>query len=286
MPFSPSIQRLSSIALAGGVLLLVVGLVSISQPDLLVHVRAYEFLRWSLTALLAAWPLARALKLPMASALALVWLAAHIAMVGLVPVVAVALLALAALAVGTRFSERTAVNPAVALVLGLALIAACVGWLLPLRIHSMWIYVLALVGLGYSRHAAISVALGTAATQWRSAVAASPRMATVAVASLGIVSIATWIPTMMSDDLAYHLGLPTQLQQLGYYRMDPATQVWALAPWASDVLHGIVQVTADREARGSVNLMWMCTGAWLLFGVCRASGHAASNAVSDQRRNS
>ncbi|HWS27872.1 MAG TPA: hypothetical protein VN259_15020, partial [Xanthomonadales bacterium] len=30
----------------------------------------------------------------------------------------------------------------------------------------------------------------------------------------------------------------------------------------------------DREARGSVNLMWMCTGAWLLFGVCRASGLA------------
>lgn len=272
MQFSPSIQRLSWFALAGGALLLAVGLVSISEPHLLVHVRAYEFLRWSLIALLAAWPLARALKLHLASALALVWLAAHVAMVGLVPVVAVGLMAVAALAIGTRIDERGAVDPAVALVLGLALIAACIGWLLPLHIHSMWIYLPALVGVAGWRRAKIAVALGTAAAQWRSAVRASPRMATVAIAALGIVSIASWVPTMMSDDLAYHLALPTQLQQLGYYRMDPATQVWALAPWASDVLHGIAQVTADREARGSVNLMWLCAAAWLLFRVCRASG--------------
>ena len=274
MPLSPSIQRLSSIALACGVLLTVVGLVSIAEPQLLIRVRAYEFLRWSLIALLASWPLARALKLHMANALALVWLAAHIAMVGLVPVVAVALLGLAALAVGTRLDQRAATSPAVALVLGLALIAACVGWLLPLRVHFMWIYVIALVGLSYARHAAIAQALGVSAAQWRSAVAASPRMAALAIATIGIVSVASWIPTMMSDDLAYHLALPTQLQQLGYYRMDAASQVWAVAPWASDVLQGIAQVVADREARGSVNLMWLCAGAWLLFGVCRAVGLA------------
>ena len=45
MPLSPSIQRLSSIALACGVLLTVVGLVSIAEPQLLIRVRAYEFLR-------------------------------------------------------------------------------------------------------------------------------------------------------------------------------------------------------------------------------------------------
>lgn len=255
-------------------LLLVAGLLSIAQPQLIVHVRAYEFLRWSLIGLLAAWPLARVLKVHMASALALVWLAAHVAMVGLVPVLAVALLGLGALALGTRVGERAAVEPAVALVLGLALIAASVGWLLPLRVHTLWIYVLALAGLAYARQSAIAGALGQAAAQWRSAVAASPRMAAVATATLGIVSVASWIPTMMSDDLAYHLALPIQLQQLGYYRMDAATQVWAVAPWASDVLQGIAQVVADREARGSVNLMWLCTGAWLLFGVCRAAGLA------------
>lgn len=276
MPFSPSTLRLSSLALVVGILLLTVGLVEISGEHLLVHVRVYESLRWSLIAALAAWPLARALRLHLASALALVWFGAHVAMVGLVPVVAVVLLVLAALAIGTRLFEGAINDPPLALVLGLAVMAGAIGWLLPLRVHAMWIYVPILVGLSYVGRDHVRRTLKFARAQWQSAVAASPRMAAVAIAALGITSIATWIPTMMSDDMAYHLALPTQLQQLGYYRMDPASQVWALAPWASDVVQAIAQVSADREARGSVNLMWLATGAWLMFGVCRMIGLPAT----------
>lgn len=36
------------------------------------------------------------------------------------------------------------------------------------------------------------------------------------------------------------------------YRPDPRVQVWALAPWATDVLQAVPQVMSGQEARGPV----------------------------------
>ena len=68
---------------------------------------------------------------------------------------------------------------------------------------------------------------------------------------LGLASTAAWLPTMQSDDVAYHLGLPAQLQATARYAMDARLQVWALAPWNGDVLQGVAQMLASRESRGT-----------------------------------
>ena len=76
----------------------------------------------------------------------------------------------------------------------------------------------------------------------------------------------------MFDDLAYHLALPSDLASLGYYRMDAQSQVWALSPWGSDVVHGIVQVLAAGEARGAVHLLWLLLALRLLWRILADEG--------------
>ena len=71
---------------------------------------------------------------------------------------------------------------------------------------------------------------------------------------------------MQYDDVVYHLGLPWQLQQTARYALDPTLQVWALAPWAGDVLHGVVQVLAGVEARGALNGLWLAMAAGAPWG--------------------
>ena len=53
------------------------------------------------------------------------------------------------------------------------------------------------------------------------------------------------VPGELVPDVVYHLGLPWQLQDTARYAMDPVLQVWALAPWAGDVLQGVAQVLAN-----------------------------------------
>src|SRR5690606_19299387 len=89
--------------------------------------------------------------------------------------------------------------------------------------------------------AALLLALGAAGpgalAAWEAARGAAPRAAFLATLVLFLASTGTWVPTMQYDDIAYHLGLPHQLQATGAYALDPTHHVWALAPWAGDVLH-------------------------------------------------
>ena len=75
---------------------------------------------------------------------------------------------------------------------------------------------------------------------------------------------------MQFDDLAYHLGLPSQLAALGYYRMDVHSQVWALAPWSGDIVQAIAQVLAGQEARGAVDAFWLLAAAALTWQLAAA----------------
>ena len=60
---------------------------------------------------------------------------------GIGTVLAGVLLALAALALGTRLADGVR-SPAIALLVGVAVLAAVVGWLLPFPIHHRWAYLL------------------------------------------------------------------------------------------------------------------------------------------------
>jgi hypothetical protein len=106
-------------------------------------------------------------------------------------------------------------------------------------------------------------------------VAGAPRAAAWAVTVAGLASAGAWLPTMQHDDLAFHLGLPWQLMVHGRYALDPTHQVWALAPWAGDVLQGIAQVMADAEARGPLNAVWFVAGLAGLWRVATLLGAPA-----------
>jgi len=73
------------------------------------------------------------------------------------------------------------------------------------------------------------------------------------------------LPTVQSDDVGYHLALPAQLLELGYYRFDVDSQVWAVAAWSGDIVQALVQVLAGVESRGAVNSLWLLIAATLIW---------------------
>lgn len=210
-------------------------------------------------AALAAWPLARLRGWRFASSLALVWTLSLVLLTGLAPALATLLLVAGAAGLGSLFTGTD--RPVTAAVAGAALLAGVVGWLLPLPVHSPFVHGGMLVAVVVLRRHALQAMAKAAIGAWRDAVDAAPVAARWSLLLLGLASAAAWLPTMQYDDLAYHLGLPSQLMRHGRYALDPTHQVWALFPWASDVLHGIAQTIARAEARSAVNVAWLVAGA-------------------------
>ncbi len=200
-----------------------------------------------------------------ASVLALLWVAALPFFCGPLPVLATVLLLLASAALGGIVFPRRAF--ALQALLGALLLGAGLGWMVMLPIHHQIPYLLLCSALVGWRHAALRVALHRTVRNWREAVAGAPRMAAFAVLLLGLASTACWIPTLQYDDLAYHLRLPWQLQEQSFYSADPRNQIWAFAPWLSDVLHAVPQVMSGTESRGPVAAAWLlalASGGWHL----------------------
>ncbi len=231
----------------------------------------------ALLALATAWPLQRWLRWSWASALAAVWLLALTVFVGPLPVLAAALLGLAALAVGLWLKPPAMPSgAAVSTIAGLMLIAGLIGWVVTLPLHyaSVWLAVLlAVIAL---QRMALRQATHETTRGWREAVASAPHAAAFAVMLLGLTSAACWLPAMQMDDLTYHLGLPTQLMSHARYAPAPEFQVWSFAPWAGDVLHGVVFLLSRQEAHGALNALWLvlaATAAWSIVSSLRASAH-------------
>lgn len=193
---------------------------------------------------------------PIATGLAIAAVVGVVLFAGIAPVFATLLLALAAVVIGHSTARGWESLP-----VGLALVAGAAGWLLPLPIHLQWVYLLSLVAVVLVGRQVLAEACRTLRAAWRDEVASAPTAAACAMLLLVLASAGCWLPTMQYDDLAYHLGLPFQLQDNARYALDPTHQVWALAPWAGDVLQGIVQVAAGTEARGALNLLWLLAGA-------------------------
>lgn len=231
-----------------------------------------ESLLLAALAALIAWPLQHWRGWRWADGLALTWLLALLALTGLVPALAVALVAVAATALGGCITGRG--QPLLALLCGLALLAGVLGWLLPLPLHHWWSYALLLVLLLVLRRRALREDAAVAWQAWRDAVAAAPTAAAWSVVVLGLASAGAWLPTLQHDDLAYHLGLPWQLLRNGRYALDPSHQVWALAPWAGDVLQALPQMLARVEARSALNAVWFAATAAGLWRIGTALGLA------------
>ncbi len=211
-----------------------------------------------------AWLLRRVLRWTWAGALAAVWLLALAFYTGPVAVLGAALLGLGALSLGLCWTPvGVPGRPAIATISGLAAIAAVCGWAVSLPIHTRWTWLALLLAPALLQRKAVLSEARSAMAGWHAAVASAPRAAAACVLLLGLASTACWIPTMQGDDLTYHLGLPTQFLAYGRYLPDPAHQVWAYAPWASDCLHAITFVLAGADARGALCGLWLvlCAGA-------------------------
>lgn len=254
---------LSRLLVWGGVGACLAGLVLHRMWEALPLSRTAELIAIAGLVALPAVALARLRGLPLATALGLAWALAMLVHVGVLPVLAMLALAAGALAIGSVLVEER--SPALAFVLGAAVLAGVAGWLLPLRIHYFFVHLPLLVALVVWRRHAVQDQLTGVYDDWHAAVGAQPRLAAMAVVALGIASTGTWLPTLQHDDLAYHLGLPWQLASHARYDLDPTHQVWALAPWAGDVLHGIAQVIAGTEARGALNAAWLLASSGLLW---------------------
>lgn len=218
-------------------------------------------------AALAGWIMRRWRGWPLAAGIALAWLVALVVSTGPVPLLAVLLLASLAHGLGSFLSRGP-----IGLVAGLAILAGLAGWLVHLPLHHRWSWTVSAVLVVGWRHRVLRDAASASIARLRAAIEAAPRAAAVATALLGLASTGTWLPTVQFDDVAYHLGLPSQLAGTGMYALDPSHQAWALAPWAGDVLHGLAQLIAGREARGALNALWLVLLAACLHGLAGALG--------------
>lgn len=142
-------------------------------------------------------------------------------------------------------------------VCGIAVLTGIAGWLLPFEIHTFLVYLIVLGCIAITGRRILRHTLKAALSQWRWATNDAPVCATFAIVAIALCAVALLPATVQFDDLALHILLPEQLATLGHYKMDVASQAWAVAPWASDLLQGYVAVLSGSDARGAANAIWL-----------------------------
>lgn len=218
-----------------------------------------------------AWAVKRLARWSMSTSVGGVWLLALIYFAGPASFGAVVLLAVAALALGSLFVPASwPARGALSILAGLALISGVIGWLLPFPVHSRVAYVIVLLALVVLRWRAVTEVLRQMPAAWRTVVSEAPISSWLMAVAVGIVTTCAWLPTIHFDDLAYHLGLPSQLANLGYYKMDAASNLWAMSAWAADVLQGVTWLVAGHESRGMLDVLWLVVGLVLIWHLCEA----------------
>ncbi len=189
---------------------------------------------------------------------------------GLVTSAVATLLALVALGLGSLANREGNPTAATQLIVGLGLIAALVGWLLPFPVHQRWLYLLLAAAVVVLRRRSISDHLRDAAVSMRALASTQPQWTILLVGAATVASLGLWLPSLNYDDNAVHLILPSQLLFDGYYRLDVQTQSWAVAPWANNVLHAVAAMLAGGEARAAVALVWLMLGIMGAYRLARA----------------
>lgn len=265
--------RLAQFVAWAGPVLLALGLVTSPVLRQMPHGRFGELVLIALVALGIAAASRRLRGWGIAEGVAGFFLLALMLFAGIAPFVAAMVMALAAAAIGGTLAPRQPVS--LQIITGSLLLAGTLGWLLQLPLHHRWVLLPILVGVIVLRRHALRDVLCRTRVQWREAVGSAPKLSVFAVLLLGLASTGSWIPTLQYDDLAYHLRLPWQLMEQAAYLPAADQQIWALAPWASDILHAVPQVIAGSEARGPVNALWLVLIATGVYRFAAALGAAA-----------
>lgn len=86
---------------------------------------------------------------------------------------------------------------------------------------------------------------------------------------VGFVATYALLPVVLTDDSSYHLSMWTQLTYQHQYLFDAQTVIWAVSPFSVDLIHSIISLVADTNARASMNLILyilLLAGLWRLVG--------------------
>jgi len=226
-----------------------------------------------LGSLILALVLRRLLRCAIATALLLLWLLALAYFAGFAACLAVVLVGLAAMGAGSLLvPTEVPARGALCILVGIALLCGVDGWLLPYPIHRRAVYAIVLLAIVVLRWRASLSMLREMPARWSAAIAAAPGMAVLALLAVGALSTFAWLPTLNFDELAYHLNLPSQLVGLGYFQMNAGSNVWALSPWAGDVLQAIAWMVAAVPARGAVDALWAGISLVLVWKLCEELG--------------
>lgn len=112
-----------------------------------------------------------------------------------------------------------------------------------------------------------------AAAAWRHGFEVASRANAVLLFALvvltGYVARFVLFPSVTYDDHALHLRMWTVLSERHVYDFDVRSQIWAVAPFAVDLLHASLSLVAQADARAALNLALL---AFLLYAFWRLTG--------------
>jgi len=186
----------------------------------------------------------------------LLWLAYALVMAEPSATLAFLLSGGAAMALGARLLSGlrglTAIEHAVmAYLTGLAVLVAALSLLLGLPVHYPWAYAIACLQLLAWQRRALLELLSQVRAQWQATrhdgMGGAPLLALVALGLWVWGALGTLTPVAAYDDLAYHLRLPYELLHRHRYSFDVVSQVWAVAPWASDLAFALPFVISGGD---------------------------------------
>ena len=170
--------------------------------------------------------------------------------------------------------------PASQIVIGLAVLVALVGWLLPFPIHTSLGYRIFAIAICVLRYKSVLAHCKDMWQGWRGLEQAAGGWLVLAVVATCVAGLGLWLPSVSYDDNTTHLTLPYQLLRDGYFHLDVSGQVWALAPWGNNILHAIAAMLAGSEARAAVGLLWLLLGVQSAWQLARAMGASARVALA------
>ena len=76
----------------------------------------------------------------------------------------------------------------------------------------------------------------------------------IIVLAVGYIFRFSFFPSISYDDNVLHLRMWAELTKFHQYSFNIENQIWSVAPFALDLLHSIISIASNSDARGALNL--------------------------------
>jgi hypothetical protein len=146
-------------------------------------------------------------------------------------------------------------------VIGSAIYALIFNALVTLPVHYQFVYMavfaLPIIALLFSRYLMVSIipvvcsGISKVSSELQLAGTKSFFIFTVTLAYIAAYIL---FPNINSDENAVHLSIWSQFSHKAFFSIDPATQVWSVAPNTFTVIHGVLSLLSGGDAKGALNV--------------------------------